>query len=119
MAADCNHDGEVDEIDVAILEEAGMLALSIDQTKTTQELVEVCSAFEDYVNLISQTVEPETVITEEETAAQTEETTTQAETTETQPEQQTEQSIFDVLTTIIQKLVSFLTYAVSFIKNIF
>ena len=60
MAADCNHDGVVDEFDVAILNQAGVLLANVDQTKTQEELA-ADSDYVEYLNLIDQnpTVEEE------------------------------------------------------------
>ncbi|MGN1479736.1 MAG: dockerin type I repeat-containing protein, partial [Acutalibacteraceae bacterium] len=60
MAADCNHDGVVDEFDVAILNQAGVLLANVDQTKTHEELA-VDSDYVEYLNLIDQnpTIEEE------------------------------------------------------------
>ena len=59
MAADCNHDGVIDQLDVEILRQAGVLLEEVDQTKSEEELLET-SAYVEYLNLISQTVEEET-----------------------------------------------------------
>ena len=53
MAADCNHDGVVDEFDVAILNQAGVLLANVDQTKTQEELA-ADSDYAEYLNLIDQ-----------------------------------------------------------------
>lgn len=53
MAADCNHDGEINATDVAILEQAGLLLANVDQTKSQEELLETDSYIE-YLNLIDQ-----------------------------------------------------------------
>ena len=60
MAADCNHDGVVDEFDVAILNQAGVLLANVDQTKTQEELA-ADSDYAEYLNLIDQnpTIEEE------------------------------------------------------------
>ena len=54
MAADCNHDGVVDEFDVALLNQAGVLLANVDQTKSSDELLETSSAYTEYINLIDQ-----------------------------------------------------------------
>ena len=54
LAADCNHDGNVDENDVAVLNEAGVLLSQIDQTKSHEELLETSSAYSEYLELIDQ-----------------------------------------------------------------
>ncbi len=53
MAADCNHDDVIDENDVALLEQAGIILASVDQSKTPAELV-TDSAYVEYLNLIDQ-----------------------------------------------------------------
>ena len=66
IAADCNHDGVIDSLDVEILENAGVLLTQIDQSKSSDELLETSSAYVEYLSLIDQTVEAEeTVVTEE------------------------------------------------------
>ena len=52
-AADCNHDGVVDQLDVDILNYAGVLLSKVDQTKTQEEL-QTDSVYVEYINLISQ-----------------------------------------------------------------
>ena len=60
MAADCNHDGVIDNLDVDILQQAGILLASVDQSKSEEELLETSSAYVEYLNLIDQTVETKT-----------------------------------------------------------
>lgn len=57
MAADCNHDGKIDQADVDLLSQAGLLLSSVDQTKPTEELLETSSEYNEYLNLIDQSVE--------------------------------------------------------------
>ena len=57
MAADCNHDGVIDQGDVDLLNRAGLLLSSVDQTKSTEELLETSSEYNEYLNLIDQSVE--------------------------------------------------------------
>lgn len=57
MAADCNHDGKIDQADVDLLNQAGSLLSSVDQTKPTEELLETSSEYNEYLNLIDQSVE--------------------------------------------------------------
>ena len=57
MAADCNHDGKIDQTDVDLLNQAGLLLSSVDQTKPTEELLETSSEYNEYLNLIDQSVE--------------------------------------------------------------
>ena len=53
MAADCNHDGTIDSNDVDILQQAGVLLASVDQSKSQGEL-QTDSAYVEYLNLIDQ-----------------------------------------------------------------
>ena len=57
MAADCNHDGKIDQADVDLLNQAGLLLSSVDQTKSTEELLETSSEYNEYLNLIDQSVD--------------------------------------------------------------
>lgn len=59
MAADCNHDGSIDQLDVDILQQAGVLLSQVDQSKSEEELLETSSAYVEYLNLIDQTVDTE------------------------------------------------------------
>ena len=52
-AADCNHDGTVDKLDVDMLNRAGVLLSKVDQTKTAEEL-QTDSVYLEYINFISQ-----------------------------------------------------------------
>lgn len=54
MAADCNHDGVINQLDVDLLQQAGLLLQNVDQSKSAEELLETSSAYEDYLNLIDQ-----------------------------------------------------------------
>lgn len=53
-AADCNHDGVADTLDIKMLREAGLLILSIDQSETTDVLMESSSVFAEYLDIIDQ-----------------------------------------------------------------
>ena len=53
LAADCNHDGEINASDVEILENAGLLLGDVDQSKSQEEL-ETDSAYEEYSELVNQ-----------------------------------------------------------------
>ena len=53
LAADCNHDGEINASDVEILQNAGLLLSDVDQSKSQEEL-ETDSAYEEYSELINQ-----------------------------------------------------------------
>ena len=54
MAADCNHDGVIDQLDVDLLNQAGVLLSSVDQTKPTEELLETSAEYNEYLDLIDQ-----------------------------------------------------------------
>lgn len=54
MAADCNHDGVIDQLDVDLLNQAGVLLSSVDQTKPTGELIETSAEYNEYLGLIDQ-----------------------------------------------------------------
>ena len=69
-AADCNHDGVIDASDVAILERAGLLLSSIDQSKTPEEL-KSDEAYIEYESLIDQSAEPNAdIVAEPETESE-------------------------------------------------
>ena len=59
MAADCNHDGVIDALDVALLNEAGTLLANVDQSKPAEILLETSSAYVEYLDLIDQSPENE------------------------------------------------------------
>ncbi len=67
MAADCNHDGVIDQADADLLNQAGLLLSKVDQTKTTEEL-KVSSDYNEYLNLINQSIEVNDDKREQETA---------------------------------------------------
>ena len=58
-AADCNHDGVIDEADVALLNEAGTLLANVDQTKPAEVLLETSAEYVEYLELIDQSPEIE------------------------------------------------------------
>lgn len=60
LAADCNHDGAVNSLDVDILREAGLLLGHVDQTKSTEELLQTSSEYCEYIELIEQAPVDET-----------------------------------------------------------
>lgn len=59
MAADCNHDGVIDELDVTLLNKAGTLLANVDQSKPTEVLLETSSEYVEYIDLIDQSPEIE------------------------------------------------------------
>lgn len=67
FAADCNHDGLIDENDVALLEQAGVLIAEIDQSQDIEELLSTSSAYVEYAGLIEQLIPLESDIQPEQT----------------------------------------------------
>lgn len=59
MAADCNHDGVIDQLDVDLLNQAGTLLANVDQSKPAKVLLETSAAYVEYLNLIDQSPEIE------------------------------------------------------------
>lgn len=64
LAADCNHDGEINSSDVLLLEQAGLLLANVDQTMSQEELME-SDSYMEYLNLIDQNPAGEEPIPEE------------------------------------------------------
>ena len=69
MAADCNHDGVIDQSDVDLLNQAGVLLSKVDQTQSEETLM-ADSLYVEYLHLIEQQVE----VTSEETTKDNAET---------------------------------------------
>ena len=65
MAADCNHDGVIDNLDVDLLEQAGILLANVDQSKSSEELLATSLAYVEYLNLIDQNVNVDDGATDE------------------------------------------------------
>ena len=63
-AADCNHDGIIDQLDVDLLNQAGTLLAEVDQSKTNEELFETSSIYVEYLDLIDQSPEVESDVNE-------------------------------------------------------
>ena len=57
MAADCNHDGVVNQLDVDLLNQAGTLLANVDQSKPADVLLETSSEYVEYISLIDQSPE--------------------------------------------------------------
>lgn len=53
-AADCNHNGYIDSNDIRMLNEAGLLLASVDQTLSPEVLFETSSAYTEYIDIIDQ-----------------------------------------------------------------
>ncbi len=97
-AADCNHDGMIDEFDVELLNEAGSLLVNVDQTKSNDELM-TSAAYCEYLNIIEQSPEIEA-----------------EETTDT-PADEVEKSIFEMIVEYIKGLIELiLSYIPSYLK---
>ena len=58
LAADCNHDGAINEADSELLQQAGIMLQSINQNAQQSEL-ETSSTYTEYISIIEQTVETE------------------------------------------------------------
>lgn len=101
-AADCNHDGVIDSNDVELLEKAGLLLTTIDQSKPDEEL-QSDAAYIEYENLIDQFVEPN------------DEITVPDETPEEPPEEE-QPSVFEQ---ILSKLYDFIKSIILWISEIF
>ena len=100
MAADCNHDGVIDQLDVDILREAGVLLSQVDQNKSGEELLETSSAYVEYLNLIEQTAD---IKAEEPVEDETIDTGFTF-------------NIFEVLIKLIKNLISVISSILTFIK---
>lgn len=57
MASDCNHDGVIDQLDVDILQQAGVLLAEVDQSKSPKELIETSSDYVEYLSMINQEID--------------------------------------------------------------
>ncbi len=97
MAADCNHDGVIDESDVALLNDAGLILAAVDQTKPESELM-TTQSFAEYIELIDQSPETDIPVVENET---TDNTTEQG-----QPD--IIEMIFDFIESLIKLILSYI-----------
>ena len=59
MAADCNHDGTIDQLDVSLLNQAGALLANVDQSKSAEVLLATSAEYVEYISLIDQSPELE------------------------------------------------------------
>ena len=98
-AADCNHDGVIDEADVDLLNQAGALLAEVDQTKSAEVLLETSSAYVEYISLIDQTPEFEI---EDETDVP------DVEPEDTTPEQNAKIDIFEMIINFIKSIFEML-----------
>ncbi len=109
MAADCNHDGVIDQLDVDLLNEAGTLLANVDQSKPAEVLLETSSEYVEYLSLIDQSFEIET---EEETedipeadAEETPETDNDVDSEDITPEQDTKVDVFEMIMNFIKSII--------------
>ncbi|MBO5420611.1 MAG: hypothetical protein J6A67_01550, partial [Clostridia bacterium] len=107
MAADCNHDGVIDESDVALLNEAGALLSNVDQTKPAEVLLETSAEYVEYLDLIDQSpeIEAEDETDTPEVDVETEET----------PEADTEDATVDIFEMIMNFIKSIFEMLISYI----
>ena len=108
MAADCNHDGVINETDVDILTGAGLKLNSVDQNAAQSEL-STQAAYIEYMSIIDQSagldIEPDT--------DETQQGTTTPETNETvEPDEPAEDSYFGIF---ISKVFLFIRKIFNFV----
>ena len=109
-AADCNHDGVIDELDVDLLVGAGLLLNKVDQSATPAELA-LNSDYIEYTMLIDQSVGMTTGITPD--VDNPRQDTADTNTTPEQPAN--EINIEAILTTIFDFIKKLFTFVFSFI----
>lgn len=105
VAADCNHDGTIDNLDAELLEQAGVLLAGVDQSKSGEELIETSSAYNEYLSLIAQSVTGE----ENTDTILTEDTPTDEPAPTVNP--------FNSIITLIKDLIAFVKALVAFFEN--
>ncbi len=88
LAADCNHDGEVNASDVLILEQAGLLLANVDQSK--DDYIET-DAYAEYLDLIDQTP-----------------TIDETPEAPTEPEAPSQPSLFEKIVEFIRNIINFI-----------
>ncbi len=114
MAADCNHDNVIDENDVALLEQAGLILASVDQSKSEAELM-TDSAYVEYLNLIDQNPTEETVVDDitEGSASDNE-----ADKAETSVDKSEEKPVDETVSkSFIQRIIDFISYLFKMMKS--
>lgn len=97
MAADCNHDGVIDESDVSLLNDAGLILAGVDQSKPEAEFM-TSQAFSEYIDLIDQS--PENDVTVEDS----DDDTTQEE------KLSIIEIIFELIESLITLILSYIPY---------
>ena len=112
MAADCNHDGVIDQLDVDLLNEAGALLANVDQTKPAEVLLETSSEYVEYISLIDQSpeigVEVNTETDIEPNVPESEEDGTCEEDTEELTQQDAKVDIFEMIMNFIKSIFEML-----------
>jgi hypothetical protein len=96
MAADCNHDGVIDQLDVDLLNQAGTLLANVDQSKPTEVLLETSSEYVEYLDLIDQSPEIEDEPESPEADVETEDTI---------PGQDTKVNVFGMIMNFIRYII--------------
>ena len=105
-AADCNHDGEINEADVDLLTGAGLKLNNVDQSKTVAELA-TNSDYIEYVMLIDQSTGMNPDITPDVDDIQ--QGTTDTNTTPEQPADEINiEAIITFIFDLIEKLINFI-----------
>ena len=107
MAADCNHDGVIDQFDVDLLNQAGTLLANVDQTKPSEVLLETSAEYVEYISLIDQSPEIEIEDDTDTPAADVE--------TEETPEADTEDAKVDIFEMILNFIKSIFEMLLSYI----
>ncbi len=95
MAADCNHDGVIDQLDVDLLNQAGTLLANVDQSKPAEVLLETSAEYVEYISLIDQS--PEIDVEDETDAPEAD--------AETTPEQNAKVDIFEMIMNFIRFII--------------
>ncbi len=109
MAADCNHDGVIDQLDVDLLNQAGALLANVDQSKSAEVLLETSSAYVKYLDLIDQSFEIDVEDEEDSTTPDTEENVE-----ETEPSQD---NFFSFILDFVEFFKQIFNFILEFINN--
>ena len=117
MAADCNHDGVIDQLDVDLLNQAGTLLANVDQSKPSEVLLETSSEYVEYISLIDQS--PEIEIEDETDAADTPEADTENDNEQTDVPDNEDEEPTTTEFELVEMLMSLLKKVFSFIQSLF
>ena len=106
-AADCNHDGVIDQLDVALLNQEGTLLTNVDQSKPTEVLLETSSEYVEYISLIDQSfeIDDETEDIPEVDAEETPETDVESENTTPEQDANKETNFFGMILNFIRAII--------------